>query len=130
MDGAITAVASPTSFVVGQTNVDASQARFINGQPTDVAVGREVHATGTRNGGALRASSVKFVNTGSQSAEVEGRVAAISAPGVFVVRSTTIDARTATIQGGTLSAVRVGTKIEATGSWQGTVLVAKRLALD
>jgi len=135
VDGSITAVNSPTSFVVGHTNVDASNATFVNGQASDVAVGREVHAVGTRDSSkTLHASRVTFVTKGSTdgpaNGKIEGKVATVSAPGVFVVRSTTIDARNATIRGGSLAKVRVGTEIQAVGAFQGGVFVATKLAFD
>lgn len=130
VDGPITSLTSATLFVVGHTSVDAGGATFENGQAGDVAIGKEVRAVGKRNGQTLLARRVTFVQKGSTSAEIEGKVSAVTAPGVFVLRSITVDARAATIRGGSLSKVRVGTGVQATGVWQGAVLVAHQLTLD
>ena len=131
VDGTIASVASSTSFVVKSMTIDASSATFNNGQAADVAVGRLVKVIGIKNGSILKASKVTFVNTSSGgSGEVEGKVSAVTAAGVYTVGGTSVDARTAKISGGSLATIKVGTKIEASGAWQSGVLVAKKVSID
>jgi uncharacterized protein DUF5666 len=133
VDGTIASVAPPTSFVVKGVTVDASAATFANGQAGDVVVGRFVKVIGSRNGATMRATKVTFANGGgswSSFGEVEGRVSAVSSPGVYAIGSITVDARAATISGGTLASISVGSKIEARGAWQGGVLMAKKVEID
>jgi hypothetical protein len=64
------------------------------------------------------------------SAEAEGRVASLISPGVFTVGSVTVDARSARISHGSLSDIREGTRVHATGAMQSGVLMATRIELD
>ena len=63
-------------------------------------------------------------------AEVEGSVASLVSPGVFVVRGVTVDAHNARISGGSISDIREGTRVQATGTMQSGVLVATRVEID
>ena len=64
------------------------------------------------------------------SAEVEGRVASLISPGVFTVGGVTVDARDARISDGSVSDIREGTRVQATGTMQSGVLMATRVELD
>ena len=68
--------------------------------------------------------------TSAGGAEVEGRVASLISPGVFTVGSVTVDARDARISDGSLSEIREGTRVHATGAMQSGVLMATRIELD
>jgi len=64
------------------------------------------------------------------SVEREGLVVSLIAPGVFTISSITVDARNARISGGSLSDIREGTKVQATGPLQGGTLAATRVEID
>ena len=132
VDGSITSLSSPTMFVVNGVTIDASTATFANGPAANVALGRYVKVVGARSGSTLKATRVTFVTTSSSSSsgEVEGKVTGVNAPGVYAVGSVVVDARSATVSGGTLATIKPGTKIEASGAWQSGTLVAKRLSID
>jgi hypothetical protein len=150
VEDAIGALLGASLFVVDDFIVDASHASFDGGTAADLAVGRVVQVEGHMVNGVLMASSVEFDDDGAESehesdpshgggqpphggthssGEVEGSVSAISAPGVFTVGNRTVDARGARISG-KLAVIRVGTRIEARGTWQNGVLMATRLSID
>ena len=66
----------------------------------------------------------------SGGAEVQGRVGLLVSPGIFTVGSISVDARNARISGGSVSGLRAGTKVHATGSRQAGMLVATRVEID
>jgi hypothetical protein len=66
----------------------------------------------------------------SGSVEREGLVGSLLSPGIFTLGSVTVDARNARISGGSLSDIRGGTKVQATGSLQSGTLVATRVEID
>ena len=66
----------------------------------------------------------------SGSVEREGLVASLLSPGVFTLGGVTVDARNARISGGSLSDIREGTKVQATGALQSGTLAATRVEID
>jgi hypothetical protein len=64
------------------------------------------------------------------SAEVEGRVGSLVSPGIFTVGTVTVDATSARISGGSVSDIREGTRVQATGPIQAGTLVATRVEID
>jgi hypothetical protein len=130
VDGAITAMLSPSTFTLGGLTVDAATASFTNGTAGDLAAGRIVHVRGTRNGAVLNAVSIVFEPPAPVASEVEGVIASVTAPGWFVVRGVVVDARAAKVVGGSLAKLRAGMRVHASGRTQDGVLIAKRVVVE
>ena len=136
VEGSISAVVSATTFVVHGVTVDASTARLSGGTPSDIHVGRKVEAHGRKDkaSGVLHAAKVEFDdapsggstgNTGAS--QVSGVVRAVAGASQFWVGSTLVDARSATVSGGTLAGIQAGTRIQASGAIVDGVFVATRV---
>ena len=130
--GLVTAVDRST-LVVDGISVDYSQATLegFDGEPQ---VGDGVAVEGTVVPGGLMASSVTATSVtepkdGSE-AEVEGSVLSIEGPGVFYVNDVEIDATQASVTGGTLADIAVGSQVQVHGAIVNGVLVADSVEID
>jgi len=89
IEGFVTAVLSPTQFVIGSVVVDISPAtQFENGTAADIVVGAQLEAEGALVGGALEAREVKFEGGARLESDVEsigaGTFTLVGLPGVTV----------------------------------------------
>jgi hypothetical protein len=119
VEGAITALASATSFSVDGAPVDASAVTL--DASTVLALGSRVHVDGAVVNGVLVASAVRLETDQSiqaQGFDLDGSVTALdSSSASFVVRATTISfAGNVNVSGGTLADITVGSKVEVHGA--------------
>jgi len=146
VEGAISAVAVDGSFVVHGVTVEASGATFANGTAQDVAVGRRVEVTGSRDGARLRARHIRFDDasgtrgsgTGGWSgghvpgsaARIEGRVTSLDDASRFRIGTVLVDASSARFVHGSPADLKAGVHVQASGTWAGATLVAAVVSLD
>lgn len=128
VDGPITAYTSLASFVVDGRTVDASSARIIGGSAADLKAGARVKAFGSLKGSKLKASSVTVFRAAS-AAELIGVVSKVRRAGQFDVGASAVDARRASIAGGTLASLRVGSQVDVVGTWRRGTLVASTVTI-
>ena len=129
VEDSISAIISPTMFVIGAFDVDATNAKFSGGSAADLAVGRVAHVRGTVVNGVLKAKSVEFdddesdddgsagnsSDDGAEMDDVEGTVASVALPTSFVVKNVTVDAGAATFVNGSSTDVAVGKAVKVVG---------------
>jgi len=124
------------TFAIGAQVVDFSQvgAAFL---PSGLANGvvADVHGTMVGAGGRLVASGISVVSTavpGSENSkvEVEGVVTDFASLASFRVNGQLIDARSATVAGGTAAMLGNGAKVEVEGQLTQGVVSASKIAID
>lgn len=130
--GPITSVSAST-LVVDGVSIDCTRAT-LSGFDGEPQVGDNVVVKGSVSANGLVASSVTATNgseppDGSE-AEVEGSVLSIVSPGVFYVGSVAVDATRATVNGGTLADIVVGSHVQVHGAIVDGVLVADSVEID
>ncbi|MGC4076352.1 MAG: DUF5666 domain-containing protein [Rubrivivax sp.] len=118
IEGRITAFSSATAFELDGVPVDASAARFPDGQ-AGLALGVRAEATGRISGGVLIATEVSVENEdeSEEPFEISGRVDAVDAAAqTFVVRGVTVHWSEATrFEGGSGASLAVGDQVELVG---------------
>lgn len=130
--GVITAVTSST-LVVDGISIDATHAT-LSGFDGGPQVGDSVVVEGAVVSDGIVASSVTATSPSEPAddadAEVEGSVLSIVGPGDFFVDSVEIDATGATVSGGTLADIVVGSQVQVHGAIVDGVLVADSVEID
>ena len=141
VEDSISAIISPTVFVIGAFEVDATNAKFSGGSAADLAVGRVAHVQGTVVNGVLNAKSVEFdddesdddgyagnnQDKGAEMDDVEGTIASVASPTSFVVKNVTVDAGVATFVNGSLTGITVGKAVKVVGRRTGANIKAVRV---
>ncbi|MBV5296410.1 MAG: hypothetical protein JZU58_29070 [Curvibacter lanceolatus] len=99
-----------------------------------IASGTLVRVQGTLRGSNSSLALKSFIPLGLDvnppgvgEVEVSGLVTSMSSNRQFILGNVAIDARLATIKGGTIA---IGQRVEVEGNWQGTVIVAKSVEIE
>jgi hypothetical protein len=141
VEDSISAIISPTVFVIGAFDVDATNAKFSGGSAADLAVGRVAHVQGTVVNGVLNAKSVEFDDDesddggyagnnsgdGAEMDDVEGTIASVASPTSFVVKNVAVDAGAATFVNGSSTSIAVGKAVKVVGRRAGANMKAVRV---
>lgn len=128
-EGVVTQVTTPTSFLVGNSSVDASRATLAGGS---VTVGAKVEVTGRWLSGVFQASKVELESE-QQLVEVEikGEITAFNSLADFTVRGQRCDASGITkVGGGKLADLQKGVRVHLHGVKRGDVVQVTEIELD
>ena len=130
IEGLVTAVPSPTRFMLGTVEVDAANAVF-SPASAKITPGVRLEVDGIWQGRVLKAAKVELEDSSLEPAfEIEAAIDAYTSLGDFVVRGQRCDATLATISHGTAADLRVGVKVHLKGNLSGNVLVVTELELE
>ncbi|NDP41672.1 MAG: hypothetical protein GZ089_02970 [Aromatoleum sp.] len=131
VEGTITNFVSVSNFKIAGQTVDASKASIENGSASDLANGRQCHATGPAVNGVLQASVVTLEDAAElQGASAKGLITNFLSASNFKVGGRTIDASGAIFENGTAANLGNGAKVEVEGALVGIVLRASKVAFD
>jgi len=131
VEGTITNFVSVSNFKVAGQTVNASNASIKNGLASDLANGRQCHATGPAVNGVLQASVVSLEDAPElQGASAKGLITNFVSASNFKVGGRTIDASGASFQNGTAANLGNGVQVEVEGALVGSVLRATKVAFD
>lgn len=124
------------TFAIGAQMIDFSQvgSAFLPAALGNGAIA-EVHGSTIGAGGRLVATEIRIVATtvpGAEDAkaELEGVVTEFASLGSFRVNGQAVDARSATIGGGTVAMLGNGAKVEVEGTLRQGVIVATKLEIE
>ena len=115
LEGLVTAVSTPTRFVLGSVTVDVSQASVSPANQT-VSVNARVEVYGALQNGVLRATKLE-IKSGTEGTRVDitATIESFESVSEFEIRGQHCDASQATIRSGSLSALRKGVKVRVVG---------------
>ncbi len=137
VEGRITSWVSARSFSVEGIEVDATRARFDNGNTAGVVLGARVSVEGFSAGGVLVARQVEVEgdeNSSNSTFEVHGNITSIdTASKTFVVLGVTVDyTGPVNYSGGTEATLAVGRNVEVHGtlSSNGTAIKANEISIN
>ena len=144
VEDAISAMISPSVFVIDALEVDATNAKFSGGTMANLAVGRVAHVQGTVVNGILNAKSVEFDDDESDNGthyattseaddemdDVDGTIASIASTTTFVVNNVTVDAGAAIFVNGAATGIAVGKKVKVVGRRTGARMKAVRVTFS
>ncbi len=128
--GLVTDFVSLSSFMVAGIKVDASTAKFENGSATDLINGAAIRVKGTLKDGVLTALAVEFKGkSGSESGAttVKGSITGFVSISNFKLRGQTIDASSATFEGGLATDLGNGALIQLTAQLVNGQIKAKTI---
>lgn len=127
--GVVSAFQSLSNFRIGDLAVDASSAKLIEGTTgADIINGAQALATGAITSGVMKADTLRiFKKDTAIKALVIGQVTDFVSLGNFTVRGTTVDGSQAQFSKGQASDIVSGAWLSITGTFNGTVLVAKQI---
>lgn len=129
--GTVQGFVSITNFMVGTQRVNAGAARFDRGSASMLVNGAAVIIEGVVINNVLMATEVKFVNgVAAVVDEFKGFVTALGSAGKLFVNGTEIDVSGATIVGGALSSIIVGTELELRGGFRDGVFIATTVEIE
>ena len=130
-EGVISSFVSVASFKIANQPVDATNATFTHGRPSDLANGRIAHAVGPLVNGVLRATSISVEDSSSdQAVEVEGTISNFVSVSQFTVAGRTIDASTAHFSGGNATNLANGRRVQVHGTLVSGVVRASTVEFD
>jgi hypothetical protein len=138
VEDAISAIISPSAFIIDAFQVDATNAKFSGGTAANLAVGRVVHVQGTVVNGILHAKSVGFdddesddsqgytatANGGAELDELAGTIASIPSATSLVVNNVTVLIGAATFLNGDRTGLAVGKSVDVLGKRTGAGMKA------
>jgi hypothetical protein len=138
VEDAISAIISPSAFIIDAFQVDATNAKFSGGNAANLAVGRVVHVQGTVVNGILHAKSVEFDDDesddgtgyaanaydGAELDELAGTIAAIPSATSVVVNNVTVLIGSATFSNGNATGIAVGKAVDIRGKRTGSYMTA------
>lgn len=131
IEGAVDRFVSLADFSVDGVRVDASNAVFQGGVPSDLSVGRRLELEGPVQAGVLRASKIEFEDDAAGAFELRGLIADFVDAGHFTVRGTPVDASgSVRYEGGGAANLRNGACVELKGALQPTSTGSRVLATD
>jgi hypothetical protein len=131
VEGAITAFVSVKNFTVAGQVVDASQATFSDGSPSDLANGQRVQVEGPVVNGVLQATKIDVQGTQQpQEASVKGTITNFVSVSNFTVAGRTVDASAAKFENGSAAQLANGKQVEVEGTLMGAVLRAGKVSFD
>ncbi len=131
ISGVVSGFVSISDFLIGSQRVDASNARFDHGAPSALTNGITVMVEGVIVNGILVATEVSLPSSTPLSGdEIRGFITAIGTGGTLFVNGTAVDVRTATVTGGTLAQLVVGTEVELHGAFLNAVFVATLVHIE
>ncbi len=129
--GNIASFVSVSDFMVGTQKVNAGNARFDRAAASALTNGASVRVEGIVIDGVLVATEVKFLNApGGVIDEFKGFVTALGVGGKIFVNGTEVDTASATVTGGLLNQIVVGTEVELHGNFRDGVFVATRVHIE
>jgi hypothetical protein len=130
MEGMVTALLSPSRFMLGNVEVDASSALY---KPlgSQLMLGARVEVYGSWQAGVLKATDVEFEDPQLvKQVEIEARIEQFISLANFVLRGQLCDASSASISGGTVSEIKANVKVKVSGVKAGEVLLVSALQLS
>lgn len=133
VSGNVSNYVSLSSFSIGTQTVDASQARFEGGTSAALTNGVAASAEGVLLNGTLKATEVRLSLGNTPAAgvdELHGFVTALGSAGSVFVNGTAVDISRATIIGGTVAQIIVGSELEVHGAFVDGVFVANTVQIE
>lgn len=129
LEGVVTTMLSGSHFMMGSTEVDASNA-VLEPSTLQITVGTRVEVEGTWQAGLLKASKVETESEQILTqVEIEAPIEQFTSLADFVVRGQRCNASQATISHGTAADVKLGVKVHLKGVKAGDVLMVNDLEL-
>lgn len=127
--GVISAYQSLSSFRIGDLAVDGSAAKLTEGTTAaDIANGAQALATGAITNGVMKADTLRvFKKETAIKALLIGQVTDFVSLSNFTLRGMTVDGSQAQFSKGQASDITSGAWLSVTGTFNGTVLVAKQI---
>jgi hypothetical protein len=131
IEGLVTAILSATRFTLGTIEVDASSASFSPSTIT-LTTGMRVEVEGAWQAGVLKAVNVEYNDEQVLlEVEIDAPIEQFTSIADFVVRGQRCNASAVTrIGNGTVSDLKVGTRVHLKGSKAGDVLIVTELEID
>lgn len=140
IEGVISAYVSQSDFTLNLRSVDATNAVFVDGNPSDLAISRWVEVYGTLRDGRLIAERVEFEDSpgsssGSDEFDITAQITDFVSTADFHLRGTRIDASAAQeYRDGTAADLANGVCVRIKGDlgWtnQGTTVVATEVRFE
>lgn len=130
MEGMVTALLSPSRFMLGHVEVDTSSA-FYKPLGSLLAVGARVEVYGSWQAGVLKATEVEFEDPQIvKQVEIEARIEQFTSLASFVLRGQLCDASNASISGGVASDIKLNVKVKVSGVKAGELLLVSSVQLS
>ena len=133
VEGVVTQVTTPTSFLLGTLPVDASAATFVGGTSASIATGAQIEVSGSMVNGVLQASQVQVESeTDIDTVQIKGSISGFVSLASFTVRGQVCNASglTQLAGGGSLSALANGVSVQLQGVKQGDVVQVTSISLS
>lgn len=130
IEGLVTALLSGSRFMLGNVEVDASNASLAASYKA-LALGQRIDVEGIWQGKVLKAVLFEVENEQKlDEAEIEAKIEQFTSLDNFVVRGQRCNASTARISKGVAGDLKVGVKVKLTGTKAGDVLMVATLEIE